>query len=642
MTWMLAVDFGTSNTAAAVRRGDDVRPLSLSGHGFTMPSAVALVDGTFRVGAAALNARLSSPETFEWQPKSLIGTGPVLLGDRTLSPGALVTEVLRHVHGRAMASSGEAGPPARTVVTHPVAWSERQIAELLEAAVAAGFDRQHLLVMNEPVAAAMRSATDDLSPGDRVAVIDWGGGTCDVAVVEFVGAQSGSAFVVRSYSGDAQLGGNHLDARLYDHVVRRLGEDGHDELVADLADPDRLSARLTLADAVRRAKEDLSTYETVTVPIQSGGVEAALTVSRDEYEQLIVDEIARVAELLEEAVQRDHGAPLARILLTGGASQTPALGEALQQSTGVRLERRGDPKLVVAEGALLAQIPPARRNAPPPAPTPSRPHDSSPLAPPARGPVTAAGAAPARPAVAAPRTTAAHPMASAVATEPASRNRGGLIVAVVILTIVVVAALVFGATRLGGGTEASSSPQGPPVCWNGEEPDADGECRPLQGDAALTWAFPISEGTDIEADCAVEGSSWNCTWDEEFSASRFRVDNDHGVKLTDGDIRGRAREILGDSLDEVEVGAPQPLVIRDERVGQRWTYDATINGAPVLRMTYDEYDDIPFRGLLVTEAANRRAGLTSAEQTEHQTLVTTHVKMRSEPEIEQAISGSVR
>ncbi|MCL2423655.1 MAG: hypothetical protein FWD11_07175, partial [Micrococcales bacterium] len=91
--WVLAVDFGTSNTGAAVRTADGrVDKVQLGSGSDTMPSAVVMtgradpaggtqVVGQWRVGQAALNARRTAPGAFVGAPKTRLGQEPALFGD---------------------------------------------------------------------------------------------------------------------------------------------------------------------------------------------------------------------------------------------------------------------------------------------------------------------------------------------------------------------------------------------------------------------------------------------------------------------------------------------------------------------------------------------------------------------------------
>ena len=180
--WALAVDFGTSNTAAAVRRPDgQVRILRLSPDADQMPSCVLALPEGLRVGEAASRSALLAPEAFERTPKVRLGEPVIALGERRWAPGELVAAVLRHVvHHAGRVIGGQ--PPEAVVLTHPADWGGLRQRELHEAAARAGLPRVHLVP--EPVAAAawyLRARR--LADGQRVAVFDFGGGTCDVAVL---------------------------------------------------------------------------------------------------------------------------------------------------------------------------------------------------------------------------------------------------------------------------------------------------------------------------------------------------------------------------------------------------------------------------------------------------------------------------
>ena len=81
--WVLAIDFGTTNTVAAWGDGGGVRPLNINGRTI-MPSAVVLQSQRlgrpqWLVGEHAINAAQARMGSFEQHPKSCIPDGTVLL-----------------------------------------------------------------------------------------------------------------------------------------------------------------------------------------------------------------------------------------------------------------------------------------------------------------------------------------------------------------------------------------------------------------------------------------------------------------------------------------------------------------------------------------------------------------------------------
>ena len=353
--WMLAVDFGTVNTGAAVRWPDErIDKVKLDPASDTMPSAVMLDDDGWRVGQSALNARRSHPETFIGSPKARLGQEPTVLGTTMVTPAQIASRVLAVVRERAIRAAGGTDP-VRVVLTHPVRWGSARLSALTEAARLAGFPAEQIHLLPEPVAALHAHVTPwSLPNGSRVAVVDTGGGTCDVAILQTTDDPvPGKDLIVVAQEGDDRLGGNDLDNLLYAWTVEQLGATGHAPLVELLRRPENLGAALALLDVVRGAKQDLS--EHVTAPIAVAvtvGQETTLTITRDEYEALVAEPMRRAAALVARAMQVSGTTDLAALYLTGGTAYTPALARALQEVTGILAAPLGDPKLAVAVGAL--------------------------------------------------------------------------------------------------------------------------------------------------------------------------------------------------------------------------------------------------------------------------------------------------
>ncbi|MCL2468548.1 MAG: Hsp70 family protein, partial [Micrococcales bacterium] len=257
-----------------------------------------------------------------------------------------------------------------------VRWGRSRLDALREAASLAGFATDRLTMLPEPIAALhAHIPPGSLSPGSRVAVIDTGGGTCDVAIIQTTDDPTpGNDLLVVAQDGDDRLGGNDLDNLLYRWVLDRLTASGRADMVAALGDTEHLGAALTLLDAVRSAKQDLSEHTTAPIGVQVAGQETTLTVTREEYEDLIAEPMSRAGALTARAMSASGTTSLSGLYLTGGTAYTPALARALHQVTGILAAPIGDPKLAVALGALrtpaavfdpglgtLAQQPMARR-----------------------------------------------------------------------------------------------------------------------------------------------------------------------------------------------------------------------------------------------------------------------------------------
>ncbi|WP_448852304.1 Hsp70 family protein [Corynebacterium sp. 335C] len=345
-TWHLAVDFGTSNTAAAHTTPDGAEALALTHEGHLMPSAVFAGDDGIHAGPAAVNMGASRPDAFLASPKRMIDHATVPLGGRDVEVADLVAAVLRRVIDVGARRHGGAAPATLTL-THPEAWPATALATLREAAARAGVDPAATALVSEPRAAALHHAAGHGVPdGGHVAVFDFGGGTLDVAVLE---ARGGGAFDVVAARGDNSLGGRNVDAALRAHVLRELeDEDPEAARFAASASP---AAQLAFDQSVRRAKEILSDSTSATVAVVTPDGPRGVDVTRAELEELLADDVARAADLVRAAL-RDAGADPAStpLFLVGGSSLIPLVREVLDDVS--RVTTLDDPKTVVARGAL--------------------------------------------------------------------------------------------------------------------------------------------------------------------------------------------------------------------------------------------------------------------------------------------------
>jgi hypothetical protein len=353
--WWLAIDFGTSNTAAAHTRAGDgsIHPVSLTHRSNLMPSAVFVrADGEILTGDAARNAADHHPDRFVSAPKRLISQPFIRTGGIDMTPSQMIAAVLRGVVRRSMALHNDV-PPERVVLTHPEAWSHATVAVLVDAASRAGIDPSAITTVSEPRAAAYYySRTAPLLSGTALAVFDFGGGTADVAVLRV--ADSG-AFDVVAARGDNALGGKNFDALVrrwaLDHVADR-----DPALRAEFADgaPGSIEAVGVLDDTARAAKEVLSETPSATVVVAGAASRTTLSMTRPEFDSLITPQVESAVDLVRGALADAGVTPgsLHSLYLTGGSSRIPLVHQQL--SRVARVATLDDPTTVVAQGALIA------------------------------------------------------------------------------------------------------------------------------------------------------------------------------------------------------------------------------------------------------------------------------------------------
>ncbi|MDQ0616773.1 Hsp70 family protein [Arthrobacter globiformis] len=353
--WILAIDFGTLNTAAAIRSGGKNDVLELSRGSRTMPSGVILDTGNGpRVGEMAERLRARYPHTYEENPKSLVGMPPRIYDGRPIRAEEFVAEIFREVRRIALDRKARV-EPAKVVLTHPSAWGGRHRQQLLRAAESAGFERRSIVLLEEPIAAAHyfrhESVGQPIPIGGQVLVFDFGGGTLDLALVEHT---EDGEFEVKDIEAIENLGGNNLDAALWDWTLGQI-EARHPEAVAHLRSSNGRREEATLCENVRKAKEELSSRPATEIPVFIGDdYDDAYRLTAEEYEALIRPLVERAVALTRTLLDRNDTSKVVRFYLTGGSSLTPLVARALAQATGITPTRLGDPKTVVVDGALSA------------------------------------------------------------------------------------------------------------------------------------------------------------------------------------------------------------------------------------------------------------------------------------------------
>ena len=363
--WALSIDYGTSNTVSAIvepRRAP--RMLQFNGS-VSLPSAVYFdpeSDRMWRVGKAAQQAGLDDPGNYEPTPKRAIPMGDVFLGGRVVAVQELICATLTEVFREAWRQQ-DGMPPHLVLLTHPAAWPRASLDVLVAAArQALPGNGKNVPVMTtpEPVAAAWHASNSRrVPPQARIAVLDLGGGTCDIAVVD---RHDRNYTLASRPLGADPLGGEDFDVRLLEAVLDDLGQpDLHNRLIN--GNEHERAAYLDLRRACREAKEQLSeeVRTTVRVPVIRELVPegASVQVSRPHrLEPLLLSGgperpgLDTAADLTSAGLREAPATPNPTfVFLVGGSSRIPLLGRLVQERTGLEPLEHGDPGTAVAEGA---------------------------------------------------------------------------------------------------------------------------------------------------------------------------------------------------------------------------------------------------------------------------------------------------
>jgi len=334
MSYQLGIDFGTTFTAAAVRRADgEPEVVPLGARDGTVSSVLHLArDERVTVGEAAAGLAGIDPTRVVRALKRHVGEpDPVVVGGHPWTAEELSARLLRWVVDRVVEQEGDR--PARIALAHPLSWDARTLERLAAAAASHGLG---VTFVAEPVAVV--HADGSAAPGDTVAVCDVGGGRVDVTVLR---REGGDFAVLGRPETIADLGGLDLDDLIWQHVRAELSDD-----VPPVARVRR---------ACTRAKETLSTEDEVVVRIRRGELRGAVRLDRATFEGMIAPHVDRTVAALQRTVESAGVEPgrSVELLLVGGSARIPLVARTVADQLG-RVPTVHTAADLVARGALLA------------------------------------------------------------------------------------------------------------------------------------------------------------------------------------------------------------------------------------------------------------------------------------------------
>jgi len=354
------IDLGTTNSAIAVLKGNDVQVFKNNQSEEYTPSAVWINENRqLYVGRIA-------KERIEKDPKNAYAEFKLQMGHphtyrfeqsgRTMTPEELSAEVLKSLKASVMKRSGEDVQAA--VITIPAAFGLAQTEATRKAAVMAGFTAYPLL--QEPIAAAQAYGFESKSDKVFWLVYDLGGGTFDAAIMQ---VREGEIKVV-NHGGDNHLGGKLIDWDIVNELfvpelIRRYRLDdfqrGNERWRAAFAQ---------LKAEAEKAKILVSDNDSIGVDIpylnlgEGRQVPFEYELKRSDVERLAESYILRSINICKKVLadKRLIAGNIDKILLVGGPTLMPYLRDRLadrQNGLGIRVDFSIDPLTVVARGAAI-------------------------------------------------------------------------------------------------------------------------------------------------------------------------------------------------------------------------------------------------------------------------------------------------
>jgi molecular chaperone DnaK len=350
---IIGIDLGTSNSAAAVLVGGQPTIIpSAEGNtlgGKAFPSVVAFTkDGQRLVGEPARRQAISNPDRTITAIKRKMGTSyKVKIDNKEYTPQEISAMILRKIKEDASAYLGE--EVTDVIITVPAYFNDNQRQATKDAGQIAGLNVKRLI--NEPTAAAVAYGLDKKNAKLKIAVLDLGGGTFDVTVMEM----DNQVFEVISTAGDTQLGGTDMDRILVQYVVDEFKNKEGVDLNKDSMATQRIR------EAVEKAKIELSTSVSTDINLpyitatSSGPKHLTMTFTRAKLEQLIDPILKRLEAPIIKALKDAElkKGDVDKVILVGGPTRMPSVQKIFEDFLGKKPERSIDPMECVAMGAAV-------------------------------------------------------------------------------------------------------------------------------------------------------------------------------------------------------------------------------------------------------------------------------------------------
>jgi molecular chaperone DnaK len=354
MSRAVGIDLGTTNSVVAVLEGGEPKVIANAEGLRTTPSVVAFAkDGDVLVGETAKRQAVTNVDHTIASVKRHMGTDwTKSVEGKTYTPQEISARILSKLKRDAETYLGDSVTDA--VITVPAYFNDAERQATKEAGEIAGLNV--LRIINEPTAAALAYGLDKGKEDELILVLDLGGGTFDVSLLEVGKDDDFSTIQVRATAGDNRLGGDDWD----DRVVKYLTEEFKKQTGVDVSN-DKIALQ-RLKEAAEQAKKELSNSSNTSIQLpylsltENGPANLDTSLSRAKFQDLTSDLLERTKKPFNDVIAEAgvKVSDIAHVVLVGGSTRMPAVSDLVKQLTGGKEPNKGvNPDEVVAMGAAL-------------------------------------------------------------------------------------------------------------------------------------------------------------------------------------------------------------------------------------------------------------------------------------------------
>lgn len=337
---IVGIDLGTTNSLVGVYQDGQVKLIPNAFGDFLTPSVVALDDNNeVIVGKVAKERLVTHPDKTVSQFKRFMGTShKILLGNSTYTAEELSSFIIRKLVDDAETFLGE--KVDEVIVSVPAYFNDAQRYATKLAGKFAGVKIERII--NEPSAAALAKKLESEIDDDSFIVVDFGGGTLDISVVELFD----NVVEIVSIAGDNRLGGEDFTVAIAEEFMHV------NQLKKESISREFYSKILLQAE---KTKLDLNEKEEVRMSVFDHNKEYQLDLSYQRFYELCHPLLVRIKAVLDRALMDARNSQVSsdNFVFVGGTSKLRLVQDFLSFCINQGVEVSGDPDKMIARGCTL-------------------------------------------------------------------------------------------------------------------------------------------------------------------------------------------------------------------------------------------------------------------------------------------------
>ena len=315
---MIGIDLGTTNSLATYIDDNGKIEFVKNEYGnILIPSVVGIDENDdIIVGELAKERRMMNAGETASNFKRRMGTdAKIKVKNRTFDAQMLSSFVLKHLKENAEKQLNE--KINRAIISVPAYFNDKQRRDTKMAAELAGLTVERLI--NEPTAAALSLGSNILNQNLKFIVLDLGGGTFDVTLLETFE----DIMEVLSISGDTMLGGEDFTTKICEIFLKNIKLS-----IANLSRDERTKL-YTKAD---RAKKLIS-LKNVEIEMEIKGKKYKSEITQENFRETVKPLLVKMKVAIDKALQDGNtdAREIEKVILVGGAVKLGIIEEFVEK-----------------------------------------------------------------------------------------------------------------------------------------------------------------------------------------------------------------------------------------------------------------------------------------------------------------------